>query len=116
MQKILVLCLSVCISCIITIVHYIISTDGMLTVNSKAPKTNMQKTLFRDTEHEDDEAHLISPEFRASGVRWYILLLTGYMGMVQVKLLITILASAHCHHCHLCSRWCGWGGVPCPSP
>ena len=49
----------------------------------------MQKTLFRDTEHEDDETHLISPEFRASGVRWYILLLTGYMGMVQVQLLIT---------------------------
>ena len=78
----------------------------------------MQKTLFRDTEHEDDETHLISPEFRASGVRWYILLLTGYMGMVQVQLLvshcvITILASAHCHHC---SPWCGWAGAPCPSP
>ena len=78
----------------------------------------MQKTLFRDTEHEDDSTHLISPEFRASGVRWYILLLTGYMGMVQVLLLvshcvITILAPAHCDHC---SPWCGWGGAPCPSP
>ena len=52
----------------------------------------MQKTLFRDTEHEDDETHLISPEFRASGVRWYILLLTGYMGMVQVH------HNSLCHH------------------
>ena len=75
----------------------------------------MQKTLFRDTEHEDDETHLISPEFRASGVRWYILLLTGYMGMVQVRLLVShcVVASAHCHHC---SPWCGWAGAPCPSP
>ena len=38
MQKILVLCLSVCISCIITLIHFITSTDGMLIVNNKAPK------------------------------------------------------------------------------
>ena len=41
----------------------------------------------------EDITSLLSPEFRPSPVRWYILALTGYMGMVQSLV------------------WMGWGTI-----
>ena len=41
----------------------------------------------------EDITSLLSPKFRPSPVRWYILALTGYMGMVQSLV------------------WMGWGTI-----
>ena len=42
---------------------------------------------------ENDEEKLVPGQFRQSKVRWYILLLTGFLGMVQSLI------------------WMGWGTV-----